>query len=317
MNIRYLIGGFLVMIGFPLILATDYIPKEVDYKDSQMWYVVDNDSLGSGADIFYVPATWEFDWLTSDSVISHYADPSVAKHREHMAIEMKGFASMMEEGNRFYSPYYRHVTLNTWATLDEPFIDSCYFSVSFQDVKNAFDHYLRENHQGRPFVLAGFSQGAKSIVELIKIIPDSVRDKMVAAYVIGYKITPGDTIQCPNIIPAKNAFDIGVTICYNSVKDVKYTKPIISIPNVACINPVNWSTEVATTILNDTITVTLNPDYNVLVVEGYDGGNYKPILDFINTGDYHSADPWLYEKQLKQNVKDRINQWMITKNESF
>lgn len=297
------------IISAGIISAGDFIPAQVNYFDREMWYNVDDDPTGEGADIFYIPATWEFDWYTPDSVISHYADPSLEKHREHMSREMKGFVEMMGEGNRFYSPFYRHVTLNTWATLDEPYIDSLYFNISFQDVRNAFDHYLVNDNSGRPFVLAGFSQGAKSVVELIKVLPDSVRRNMVAAYVIGYKVTPNDTLECPAIIPAKGAFDTGVTVCYNSVEDIKYIKPLISVPNVACINPVNWSTEEVTAVLNDTVTVTLNPDNKVLVVEGYDASRYKPILGFINTGDLHSADPWLYKDQLRDNVKDRISHW--------
>ena len=297
------------IISAGIISAGDFIPAQVNYFDREMWYNVDNDTTGEGADIFYIPATWEFDWYTPDSVISHYADPSLEKHREHMSREMKGFAEMMGEGNRFYSPFYRHVTLNTWATLDEPYIDSLYFNISFQDVRNALDHYLVNDNSGRPFVLAGFSQGAKSVVELIKVLPDSVRRNMVAAYVIGYKVTPNDTLECPAIIPAKGAFDTGVTVCYNSVEDIKYIKPLISVPNVACINPVNWSTEEVTAVLNDTVTVTLNSDNKVLVVEGYDASKYKPILGFINTGDLHSADPWLYKDQLRDNVKDRISHW--------
>ena len=287
----------------------DYVPVPVDYDNPAMWYIADDDSLAAGADVFYIPATWEFDWLTADSLVSHYADPTIAKHREHMAREMKGFAEMMGAGNRFYSPYYRHITLDTWATLDESYIDSCYFNVAFRDIAAAFDNYLRHRYSRRPFVLAGFSQGAKSVVELMKIMPDSVRDNMVAAYVIGYKVTPADTAACRYIIPADNAYDTGVTVCYNSVQAPQYTKPLISVPNVACINPVNWSTAPVAAVLNDSVTVTLDSDLKVLVVSGYDASKYKPILGILNTGDLPSADPWLYSDQLRRNVKDRIARW--------
>ena len=58
-----------------------------------------------------------------------------------------------------------------------------------------------------------------------------------------------------------------------------------------CINPVNWKTDATPAILHDTITVTLSPEHNVLVLSGYSGSEYTPILGIINTGDFHGAEP--------------------------
>lgn len=51
-----------------------------------------------------------------------------------MKIEIGGVAEYMADGNDFYSPYYRHITLDTWAALNEDTIDNRYMGVSFQDV---------------------------------------------------------------------------------------------------------------------------------------------------------------------------------------
>ena len=68
-------------------------------------------------------------------------------------------------------------------------------------------------------------------------------NNLIAAYVLGYKVTPDDAQKAPWIKAAQGATDTGVTICYNSVSDVKYLKSVISAPNVMCINPVNWKTD--------------------------------------------------------------------------
>ena len=283
-----------------------YVPVEPDYKNADMWVCHLNDANGMGADVFYIPSTWEFDWTTSDGVTCHYADVSNEQHRSNMAIEMNGVAEYMAEGNNFYSPYYRHITLDTWATLDERLITHQYESVSLKDVKQAFDYYIENYNNGRPFILAGFSQGAKSVVELMKCMPEDIHKNMVAAYVLGYKVTPSDVAIAPWITAAKSASDIGVTICYNSVSDVKHIKPIVSSPTVMCINPVNWRTDSTPAILNDSITVTLNTEYNVLVVDGYDGSHLPNILNILNVGDYHGVEPWLYDQSLRTNIKQRI-----------
>lgn len=270
-----------------------YVPAAPDYSDAAMWHIECNDK-GDGADVFYIPSTWEFDWTTTDGRICHYADPSISKHHDDVEIEMKGVADYMADGNNFYSPHYRHITLDSWATLNEDTISRRYSDVSFVDVRNAFDHYMNNDNNGRPFILAGFSQGGKSVVELLKILTPQQRDRLVAAYVLGYKVTPDDVKVAQCIKPAQGTDDTGVTICYNSVSDVKYVKPVVSAPNVMCINPVNWRTDATPAILNDTITVTLSAEYNVLVLDGYDGSSLPNILNILNTGDYHGAEPWLY-----------------------
>ncbi len=293
--------------GEPAVAERVYVPVEPDYTDPMMWHVIKNDAEGTGADVFYIPSTWEFDWTTPDGAICHYADPSRADHRADMSIEIEGVAEYMADGNDFYSPFYRHITLDSWATLNEDTISRRYHDVAFQDVKAAFDLYMREHNKGRPFILAGFSQGGKSVVELLKTLDEDTRKRMVAAYVMGYKVTPDDVAAYPFIKAATDSIDTGSVICYNSVSDVKYTKPVVAAPNLMCINPVNWKTDATPAVLDDTITVTLDPHAKVLVVEGYDGSALPNILDILNTGDYHGAEPWLYSECLRKNFRQRIN----------
>lgn len=284
-----------------------YVAPAPDYKNELMWVTYLNDSTGSGADVFYIPSTWEYDWYYSDGRISHHADPSRADHRADMKIEIDGVADYMAEGNNFYSPFYRHITLDSWATLNEDTINRRFNEVAFEDIKASFAYYLENQNQNRPFILAGFSQGGKSVVELLKILDPDTRKRMVSAYVMGYKVTPEDIITRPYIKAAQDSVDTGVVICYNSVSDVKYTKPVVAEPNTMCINPVNWTTESLPATLDDTITVTLHPAAKVLVVQGYDGSSLPNILDILNVGDYHGAEPWLYKECLRKNFRQRID----------
>ncbi len=114
----------------------------------------------------------------------------------------------------------------------------------------------------------------------------------------------------PWIKAAQGADDTGVTVCYNSVSDVKYVKPVVSSPNIMCINPVNWRTDATPAVLNDTITVTLSPEHKVLVLEGYDGSSFPNILDILNIGDYHGVEPWLYSEWLRENFRKRIESFV-------
>ncbi len=292
--------------------ADTYIPSPPDYTLEEMWVKSLNDIDDTGADVFYIPSTWEYDWTTTDGRVCHYADTYNPDHRDDMKTEMNGVAEYMADGNNFYSPVYRHITLDTWATLDEDYIASLYFEVSFPDVERAFNHFLSSRTPGRPLIIAGFSQGAKSVVELLKRLPREAKEDLVAAYVLGYKVTPDDRLMAPWIKGAERDDDIGVTICYNSVSDVKYTKPIVAAPNTMAINPVNWRTDATPAILNDTITVTLSPEAKVLVLEGFDGSYLPNILGILNTGDYHGIEPWVYSECLRQNFKVRTRAFRET-----
>lgn len=279
-----------------------YIPAAPDYADTTMWYTVDDDASGTGADVFYVISTWETDWM-HEGLVCHYADVWNPEHRAHMAIEMRGVADYMAPGNRFFSPYYRHTAIDTWCSQDEELIHRR-TRLSMKDVIDAFDYFIAHRDNSRPLVIAGFSQGGMAMIELLKHMSDDTFSDLAVAYIMGYKITPQDTLSS-HVRPARGADDVHVAVCYNTVKDVKYLIPVIS-ASCAGINPVNWHTDASPAILSDTISVTLDTITHLCVVEGYDGNEYKPYRDFINQGDIHGCEPWLYKDCIRQNMLNRV-----------
>ena len=292
----------------PAVVAEQtFIPKAPDYSDSTMWVTEDGDAQGTGADVFYVVSTWEEDWTTADGMVSHYADAWNPAHREHMATEMRGVAAYMSPGNRFFAPYYRHTTIDAWLTQNEDTIQRR-TRLAMADVCAAFDHFQQQRDPSRPLIIAGFSQGGMAVVELLRHISDETYSQLAAAYVLGYKVTEADMAECSHIRPAQGETDTGVTICYNTVKDVKYVKPIIA-ASAICINPVNWCTDATPATLHDTITIAVSPEYHVLVATGYSASEYPPYKDLINVGDIHSCEPWLYSECLAKNIAVRVEEW--------
>ena len=180
--------------------------------------------------------------------------------------------------------------------------------LSMEDVCKAFDLFQAQRDQTRPLIIAGFSQGGLAVVELLKHISDETYSQLAAAYVLGYKVTKADMEMCSHIRPAEGETDTGVTICYNTVKDVKYVLPVIAGSDI-CINPVNWRTDDTPAILKDTITITVSPEYHVLVATNYSASEYQPFRGFLNVGDIHSCEPWLYSECLQENIKVRTKEW--------
>ena len=288
-------------------LSDTLIPLPPDYSDTTMWITLDLDTTGTGADIFYVVSTWEEDWTDSLGRTSHYADVWNPEHRRHMSKEINRVAAYMAPGNRFFAPYYRHTTLDAWVTQNTDTILRR-TRLSMADVCEAFDFFQSHRDQSRPLIIAGFSQGGMATVELLRHISDSIYSQMAAAYVLGYKVTRNDMEECKHIRPAQGESDTGVTICYNTVKDVRYIKSIIASSDI-CINPVNWHTDATPAQLHDTITITVDTIRHVLVATGYSASEYKPYKNLLNVGDIHSCEPWLYSQCLQQNIAVRTRAW--------
>ena len=274
----------------------ELVPEAPDYASPEAWYITDR---GADMDIFYISSTETFDTRVGRNLY-HYAQAADSAACPGIRAEMKGVDRILGGDLNFFSPFYRQMAMETY--LDTALITSR-FPTAMGDVRAAFEYYVDELSDGRPFVLAGFSQGGELLVELLKELPDSLQSRLVAAYVLGWKITPGD-LAAPAIQPAQGADDIGVTICYNSVADPAAASELVSGGNTVAINPVNWSTDATPAVLFDSLTVTLDPETKLLVVDGYEGTGYawKP---YFKDGCYHTFEIRWYGDCLRENIATR------------
>ena len=103
---------------------------------------------------------------------------------------------------RQFAPMYRSVTLaalrSGMAGNPMPGIDR---ELNYNDVRDAWNYYLKNENKGRGVVLVGHSQGSGLITRLVQ---QEIEGKPVAKQIISV-ITPGTTVQVP---PGK---DVGGT----------------------------------------------------------------------------------------------------------
>ena len=280
------------------------VPVAPDYQDATQWYITNRQAA---ADVFYIISTETGDYLLPNGEICHYADTYSDSLRAPLYGEMLGVDTLVSGQLNFFSPYYRQCSLQTFQSDS---LASARMPLALDDVRRAFQYYLKHKNGGRPFILAGFSQGAHIMLELLKEMDDDTFQRMIAAYAIGITITDDD----PHIVVARRADDTGVTICYNSVRDTgcamrRWTKSKIA------INPVNWKTDSTPATLitepspllpvseqkKDTMTVHLDTASGLLIVEGYTAQDYMlPLLGV--EGNYHTREIWLYRDQLRENM---------------
>lgn len=277
---------------------------KLDYSDSYLWYNVEQ---SNAVDVFYILPTCVWDYEDEDGTLSHYADVYCEEQRAAMLGSYElAYEIFAEEECNFYAPYYRQITLDTWIegtdAVDERFPNS------MKDIQNAFDYYMDNNNEGKPFILAGFSQGGKGVVELLKTMSSEQYSKLVAAYVIGYSVTSDEISNYSNIVAATSADDTGVTICYSSVETAEARCAVLG-ESALCINPINWKTDATPAQLSDTTSVTVDTTNKVLLVKGLNSDDYylDVLGDIFVKGNYHLQELYFYKEQLINNVKNRIS----------
>lgn len=291
------------------------LPKAPNYDDASQWYISDRQSQ---ADVFYIISTETGDY-TLDDVPYYHADTYNDSLRAPLYSEMLGVDTLVSGRLNYYAPYYRQCSLQSFGNDS---LMAARYPIALDDVRRAFKHYLSHYNQGRPFILAGFSQGAMIMLQLLQEMDEATFQRLIAAYAIGVSISK-DQLASPHIIPATGAADTGVTICYNSVRDARNAISRIGDNNVVAINPVNWRTDATPVTFmtepspllpvdqqqKDTLTVHLDQASHLLFVEGYTATDYMLPL-FGMEGNYHTREIWLYRDQLRENMALRATTFL-------
>lgn len=189
----------------------------IDYADNRCWFENKQGVTEKNVDLFYVVPTCIWDYTDSLGQTQHHMDIFNAEQRALTDPSIQLAKSVLADSCNFFSPYYRQISMDSWLTLDTALIEER-FKLAYQDVADAFHYYMEHDNQGKPFILAGHSQGAKAVIELLKreMTPDISR-KLIATYAIGYTVTPEELAGYSTLRPAQDSIDTGVLIGFNSV----------------------------------------------------------------------------------------------------
>ena len=299
--------------------------SSIDYADTTYWYSIGDES--HDADVFYVyptVSTLSF----KDNGSSWFADISLPEVREE-ANGNQRFNKMLYGAYNFYAPYYPQMIFEAY-TLPADSMKTLAAEAA-RDVKTAFQYYMTHFNHGRPFFLMGHSQGSQMLIELLKNgMTEEQRQLMVAAYCIGYQVTPSELEQYPKqLCPASDSTETGKLVIFNSVTDTTAIG-MVSRNDVAGINPTTW------TMATDTVPPEFHlgmAKYNdardsVLIVPCptrtylYHHTTVCPDLDpemvFIPAyeqmfpkGNLHFADSWLFGGNVVENMACRLRHYAL------
>lgn len=229
-----------------------------------------------------------------------------------------------ESDTRLYAPYYRQVTFPTYSLNAED--AEPYFETAYADVRDAFLYYMEHYNEGRPVVLAGFSQGSDMVLRLMKDLYGNARlsESLVAAYCIGWRITDNDLQTYPQLKMAQGETDTGVIVSFNT--EAAGVEESIILPkgvHTNGINPLNWKTDSTPAdksmnlgacftdysggIQAETAQLTgayLDPERGSLIASDILPSDYSNSL--FPDGVYHLYDYQFFYRNLQQNVHVRV-----------
>ena len=222
------------------IKGGEKLEQLLDYSDDANW-IARPDNADKPVDVFFLYPTF---YGTTNGAPDDVADPDNVEMRTGAEmLSLKGQASVFQDTCNIYMPVYRQLSMNgLMKALSSDSIIQYYLS---RDVYRSLDYYFENCNNGKPFILAGHSQGSIWIMEILENYmrehPEYL-DRMVAAYVIGYSVTDSYLAANPHLKFAESASDTGVIISYNTEgpgNSGKYNCVVSS--GAIAINPLTWT----------------------------------------------------------------------------
>lgn len=288
---------------------------KIDYSKRDFWYDNSYTYDKNKIDVFYCLSTTLIEAFDNNgrNVLN---STLCIRDREIMNQEYKHISTNMFDSDHFnfIAPYYRQMTFETYdvpnRTSKVQFLGA--YKLAKKDIFDAFDYYMKNINNGRPFILAGFSQGAVLTENLLKYMSDEQYSRLIASYTIGFEVNEKH-LKNKHIKPATGADDLGVTISYNSVESVDHVWEQIERNPAVCINPLNWKTDDTPAELiydGDKATVHVDQKHHLLVVEGLDSNKYDGMGYPIEKGIYHMWDIRFYADAINKNAIHRAELFM-------
>ena len=149
-------------------------------------------------------------------------------------------ASVFNIAGRVFAPRYRQAHIKSYSPVGhaDTLKAIAAFELAYQDIKSAFDYYMKNENNGRPIIIASHSQGSTHAMRLLKEYFDDkpLAKKLIAAYVVGMAINPADYVQ---LKPCATPTSLGCICAWRTYKE-GYT-PSLKDPEEEFVFGKGWS----------------------------------------------------------------------------
>jgi len=215
--------------------------KPTDYQSRSHWLYLPGKSVKQKkVAVFYVYPT-AYSRAPGGPIYATIDDPGMVQGAQ---VAFQRQATAFRTVGNVYAPYYRQI--DATYQLSQPFAQQKknIAGIPSADVFAAFKHFLKHFDHGRPYILAGHSQGSAVLANLLakymKAHP-AVYKRMIVAYVPGYPIQRSYLRQHPFLKFAKGSSDTGVIASWNTeAPTIAAPNPVVQ-PGAVAINPITWT----------------------------------------------------------------------------
>ena len=296
----------------------------IDYSDENNWLSLP-ENPDKDVDVVYYYPTCYSPAEDSDVVVADITDEGMRAGAQGLLVSQ---ASVFADSCNVFAPYYRQISGDYALTVTDEENAALFRYAASQDAAAALDYYFENLNNGRPFILAGHSQGSETSVFLLadyfKEHPEYL-ERMVAAYVIGYSVTESFLAENTHLKFAEGADDTGVIVSWNTEgpDNIEQHNAVV-LEGAVSINPLNWKTDETYAGVEENLGSLVNGE----IVEGVaDAQLNLERGTVITTADesyamasamapifgpecFHGYDYGFYYNNIKANVAERIAAYM-------
>jgi hypothetical protein len=294
--------------------AADSVPLKSDLKNQQ---------ASAKADVFFIYPTIYTKKPTT--IYQWNADVNNATLNEQIQKStILNQASAFNGSCRVYTPFYRQAHLYAFYTPVKSDGNKA-LHLAYEDVKTAFEYYLKNYNNGRPIIIASHSQGSYHGERLMKEYFDGkpLQKQLVAAYLVGRAIKP-DAFK--NIRPTEKPEEFGVWASWNTFGRSYFPKNYDAVfKGSLSTNPLLWnsSEEYAPRELNKggvALKFTLAPNL-------VDAQNHQQIIwvnrphirgsGLVKNKNWHRADYNFFYMNIRENAEHRIEAFLRAQSQTI
>jgi len=286
-------------------------PKKKDPSDTIPLLLRENDKEKI-ADVFFLHPTTLLGPRNGGNNNAKIDDPVINYKTDYSPILYQ--ASAFNESARIFAPRYRQAHIGMYSEKDSA---SKYagFNLAYEDVKNAFLYYLKNENNGRPIIIASHSQGTTHATRLLKELFDGkdLSKQLVCAYLIGMGVKKNSYEKIPVCT------DSSKTGCFVSWRTFRqdYSDDWANRldTSIAVVNPITWKTtnEIADkTLQKGAVLYNLNKVYTKTQNAQAEGGALWvshprfPGSFLYRKKNYHAGDINLFYVDIRKDASRRI-----------
>ena len=194
------------------------------------------DTLLKKVDVFFIHPTGYLNGARWNSSID--VNSGTEENTKWM---MANQASTFSDGN-VYAPRYREATIYSFFDLQGE-DELAALNFAYQDVERAFDYFIKNYNQGRPFIIASHSQGSRHALSLLKNKIDGadLAKRMIATYAIGINNMTNTNVAALKNVPVCDSPNQTNCLIHwaTYAEDVDYPT-VTADEKVVCVNPLTW-----------------------------------------------------------------------------